>query len=211
MVGWGTQSIDVDRDGWLDLVILNGHLHDFQSANRPYRMRPQLYRGGPDGFRRELSQQSDGYWSQPALGRALVTLDWNRDGKTDLVAGDLEAPTALLENRSAGGRVLNLQLVGTDCERDAIGARVEIQIGQQKMVHWVTAGDGLLCSNQKQLSIGVGQAKQVDRVLVRWPTGNISESANVQTNAGYLVIESQDEWFEINRYEDALKSRSQGR
>lgn len=200
MVGWGTQSLDIDRDGWLDLVMLNGHLHDFQSANRPYRMRPQLWRGGPDGFRGELPMGSGDYWSRLALGRTLVTMDWNRDGRTDLVAGDLEAPIALLENRSTGGRQLNLQLVGTDCERDAIGARVEIQIGEQTLVHWVTAGDGLLCSNQQQLSIGVGQAKQVDRVSVRWPNGNTSAYSNVPSNAGYLVIESRDELFEISRY-----------
>ena len=196
-VGWGSQTADFDHDGWLDIAVLNGHVTDLTRRGQAYRMRPQLFRGSRTGFElaRPNSNDNKNYWSQPSLGRTLAMLDWNRDGRMDLVANHLDRPAALLENQTDINQKssIQLELVGTNSERDAIGATVHIQNGDESWSGWQTGGDGFLCSNQNQLHFGTGATKLVESLRVRWPSGTEQIFEAVKTNQSYLLIEGQDE------------------
>ena len=85
-VGWGTQAVDFDHDGWLDLAVLNGHVVDQSSMGRPFEMLPQLLKNEKDSFT-QIRTPPGSFWSKKSLGRALATIDWNRDNKIDLIAG----------------------------------------------------------------------------------------------------------------------------
>lgn len=122
-VAWGTQAADFDRNGWLDLAVLNGHLTDHRHLREPFEMRPQLFRGDREGFQSvEPSGTGNDYWGTATFGRTMAMLDWNVDGKPDLVANHLDVPVALLENRTRVANSVQVELIGVTSERDAIGA-----------------------------------------------------------------------------------------
>lgn len=209
-VAWGAQAVDFDHNGWLDLAVLNGHLVDRHSLAEPYRMPPQLFAGGEDGFELRSPSSSpsssassnelgSSYWERPTLGRTMAVLDWNSDGKPDLVCNHLDEPVALLENQTTGGNALQLELVGVDSERDATGAVVTVLCGDQRWTTWVLGGDGFLCSNEAYLDIGIGSNEQIDEVLVQWPSGASQRLAGMRPNHRYLMIENQDAAFDRSR------------
>jgi tetratricopeptide (TPR) repeat protein len=189
-VGWGTQAVDIDRNGWQDLVVLNGHVTNARKRGQPFEMRPQLFRGNADGFTlMEPNRASGQYWYDATLGRTLAVLDWNRDSKPDLIANHLDAPVALLENQTSGGNSIQFKLVGTKSERDAVGATLALTCGDQQWTGWLLGGHGFLCSNEQMLDFGVGSVAKIDRVEVHWPSGIIEEFANLDVNQRYLIVE----------------------
>ncbi|EMI19404.1 ASPIC/UnbV domain protein [Rhodopirellula maiorica SM1] len=195
-VAFGTQASDFDRDGWLDLAVLNGHVFDPVENNTPevpFRMPPQLFRGARGGFALDAqATEADLFWSTPTLGRTLAKLDFNRDGREDLVANHLDASLALLENQTAGGNWLRLDLVGVTSERDAIGAHVTVRQADDVWHGWVIGGDGYLCTNEPTVDFGVGDYSQVAEVKIQWPSGAQQVFTNVDTNQSYLVVENDD-------------------
>ena len=190
MVGFGTQAADLDRDGWLDLVVLNGHAVDRRSLGEPLQMQPQLFRGRSGRF--DAVPSDAPFWSTAALGRTLALVDWNGDGRTDMVANHLDQPSALLQNESTPGQWIRFELVGTTSERDATGANVTIRCEARTWTGWVTAGDGYYCSNQPHLDFGV-DAAHVDGVTVDWPSGRRQELTRLECNQTYLVVEGTGE------------------
>lgn len=193
VLGFGTQAADFDNDGWLDLAVLNGHVYDGRKAGVPFQMPPQAFQGSRDGFRLLDPASTGPYWQTPQLGRTLATLDWNRDGKVDLFANHLDLPVALLENHSAAENWVQFELVGTTSERDAIGAEVRIEIGEENWTGWQTGGDGLMSSNEAMIHFGIGAATLVERVDVRWPSGRTQQVANLAVNRRYLIVEGSNQ------------------
>ncbi|MEM9365822.1 MAG: FG-GAP-like repeat-containing protein [Planctomycetota bacterium] len=192
LLGFGTQALDVNSDGWLDLAILNGHIEDYSMLGHPFRMRPQLLLGGSEGFI-EAEVAGDGYFEQARLGRSLAILDWNRDGRIDLAAGHLGTPVALLENQTQPmGQWLQFRCVGTGCERDATGTRITVRTNRGDWCAWVTAGDGYLCSNEKVISVAIEASAMVEQVRMDWPDGVTQQLGALETGNRYLVVQGQD-------------------
>lgn len=172
VLGFGTQLLDVNLDGRLELFVSNGHIDDLRPYGRPFQMPAQLFR------RRERQfEQLDGavlgpYFQRNWLGRSVACIDWNRDGRDDLIVGHLGDDAALLTNATAdAGRSLSLRLFGVKSNRDAIGATVTARVGKQRIVRQLTAGDGYQASNERRLIFGIGRARQVDELVVVWPSG----------------------------------------
>lgn len=201
-VAWGTQAVDFDRDGWLDLAVLNGHVVNRHRPSQPYQMRPQLFAGGGNGFQLltpgELASSThanDNYWNRETLGRTMAVLDWNGDLKPDLICNHLDARTALLENRTAGGNGLQIELVGTESERDAIATEVTVVCGRDRFTSWRVGGHGFLCSNEPLLDFGLGSHGKIDEVLVKWPSGAQQSFSGIVPNQRYLLMENEEQPF----------------
>lgn len=193
MLGFGTQFLDANLDGRLELFVANGHLDDLTRFNRPYQMPPQLFAQRDDGRFVELTAAKIGpYFEQKWLGRAAARLDWNGDGREDLTVGDLFAPVALLTNTTAEtGKFLSLQLIGTASNRDAIGTTVEATIGTRKITRQLTAGDGYQCSNERRLTFGTGDVAQIDELRVRWPSGIVQTFPAIVVPSRLILREGQ--------------------
>ena len=193
MLGFGTQFLDADLDGELDLVVANGHVDDLQKLNQPYRMRPQFYRNSGGGRFVELPAKGLGdYFARELLGRGLARADLDRDGREDFVVSHLEQPASLLFNRTPKcGGWLAVRLVATSTTREAIGARVTVADGEWRRVHFLTAGDGYMASNQRQLVIGLGARDRVESLLVEWPSGESTTIKDVAANGELVIVEGR--------------------
>jgi len=198
VLGFGTQAVDFDNDGWLDLAVLNGHVFDGRIDDLPFRMQPQVMRGSEQGFVLQSHQEVGDFWTRKSIGRTLAMLDWNRDGRMDLVANHLDRPVALLENQSEAKNWIQLELVGTTSERDAIGAEVSIIANGERWTGWQTGGDGLMATNEQILHFGVSESDLVETIEVRWPSGSTQVFEDLPVNNRYLVIENHEEIFSSN-------------
>ncbi len=190
-LGFGTQAADFDNDGWLDLAVLNGHVYDARAESVPFRMLPQLFEGSRNGFQLHAPEEAGDYWNSKKLGRTLATLDWNHDGRIDLIASHLDQPISLLQNNSVVQNWLQVELVGTTSEREAIGAQIQIVAADERWTGWQTGGDGLMCSNEPLIHFGIGDVKQPVRIEVLWPSGLRTTLDDVPVNRSYLVVEGQ--------------------
>jgi hypothetical protein len=123
----------------------------------------------------------------------LALLDWNRDGRIDLLANHLDQPIALLQNESSAGNWLQLELVGVTSERDAVGAEVRVEADGKSWCGWQTGGDGLMCTNEAMIHLGMDDVTAVEKIEVHWPGGTTQVLESVQPNQRYLIIEGVDE------------------
>jgi hypothetical protein len=193
MLGFGTQFLDADLDGWSDLVVLNGHVDDETYRGIPFHMPAQFFRNVGGGKFAEVSADTLGPWfAGRYLGRGLARLDWNRDGLEDFAATNLDSPVALLTNRShRTGNSLRLTMHGVRSNRDAIGTTVRVQSRGREWVKQLTAGDGYESSNQRELVFGLMDAASADLVTIRWPSGATQQFRDVPTGKDHVVIEGR--------------------
>jgi tetratricopeptide (TPR) repeat protein len=191
-LGFGTQALDLDLDGTCELFIANGHIDDFRFRNEPWTMPPQLFTNSGNAHFTDVSALSGEFFQRPSLGRGVARLDWDRDGRPELVVVHQDQPTALLHNETPmGGRRLVLDLHGTVSNRDAIGARIEIQFGSIIRVHEICGGDGYFASNERRCVLGLGDTETVDRIGVRWPSGRTDEWTNIPAESRLTLIENR--------------------
>lgn len=194
MLGWGTEFLDVDLDGWLDLVVINGHLEDRRRFETPFRMPAQLFRNDGRGkFVAAVVENDDAWLQEPRLGRSLATLDWNRDGQMDLTVTSLDSPVALLiGDTESVGSFTQIHLIGVESERDAIGTKVVIEAAGLRQVYQLTAGDGFQACNQRRIHAGLGEASIIDRLTVSWPSGSVQEWEALKVDQEIIVIEGRE-------------------
>lgn len=196
VVGFGCQAIDYDNNGLMDIVVTNGHVENIGDTNSPFSQPHQLFANRGNQFSLMNADDPSGYFSAKHVGRALATLDYNRDGKQDYVVTHIEAESALLINRTKSPHHwLRVRLVGTESERDAVGARVKIETDSFTSVHWVTGGDGYLCRNEQALLVGLGESESIKRLTVTWPSGKTSRFSAINSDQSILVTENAEKVF----------------
>ena len=196
LVGWGTEFLDADLDGDLDLLVTNGHIPGHVREGEQLEMPPLCYRNSGLGQFTTVEQNQLGpYFTKNYIGRGLARLDWNNDGRPDAVITHLDSPLALLTNTTPKtGHHLVLRLVGIQSSRDAVGATVTARAEKQTWVVQLTAGDGYLVSNQKQLVIGTGHVTRLDKLTIQWPSGLEQDLGAVETDRTLKVLEGRGAW-----------------
>jgi tetratricopeptide (TPR) repeat protein len=192
-LGFGAQFLDADLDGDNDLAVVNGHVYDERHRGLPFEMAPQVFRNDGGGRFTELPAANVGpYFCGRYLGRALARIDWNRDGRDDLLVGHLDAPLALLTNcTSAAGHRLSIHLRGRESPRDPVGAVVRIRAGGRVWTSQLTAGDGYLAANERKLTFGLGPAARIEEMSVAWPAGQTQTFDDFAADAEIVVIEGR--------------------
>ncbi|MDA9857375.1 FG-GAP-like repeat-containing protein [Rubripirellula sp.] len=200
MLGYGTQWIDSDNDGTLELFIANGDIDDFTHQDRLFRQPAQFFRRRTDGRWIESDGAKLGdYFTKPRLGRSVATLDANRDGQTDLLVTHLFEPVSLLINETVtdNGQV-RFFLRATSSHPDAIGSEVKLLIDKTEQRQQLLAGNGFQCANEQCVSFGVGAADKAEKLVVKWPSGAIEAFGSVETGRDYLLVEGTGTAFAQN-------------
>ncbi|MCS6777222.1 MAG: CRTAC1 family protein [Chloroherpetonaceae bacterium] len=173
-VGFGVKWVDLDNDGWLDLPVANGHIHDNQELIdkfSAYRQPIQLFMNQQGRTFVERTAEAGPGFSTPAVGRGLAVGDLNNDGLQDLVVCDLEGPVRVLINRMTGtGNWVRVKLEGTRSNRMGIGAQVRVVAGGRTYLAEARTDGSYLSSNDPRVHIGLGKARP-ERLEVRWPSG----------------------------------------
>jgi enediyne biosynthesis protein E4 len=191
-VGWGTSLEDLDADGWLDIFVTNGHVDD--NIDQPYAELPGLWRNlGGDRFQ-YVAAGGGAYFAEPHVGRAVAFGDLDNDGAIDLVVTHKDAPAAVLHNDSCEHTTdrnawVQLNLVGTRSNRDAIGTRVELEASGRRLVRHLRGGKSYLSAHDLRLTIGLGAATSVERLTVFWPSGAVTTLEDIDVNSAYTIRE----------------------
>lgn len=198
-LGFGTQFLDADLDGWPDLIVTNGHVDDETARGVPLQMPTQIFRNVGKARFVEVPASQLGRWFQGKyLGRGLARIDWNRDGRDDFCVSTIDTAAALLTNQSVRrGRFLALKLVGTRSARIPIGARVHIQTGGRSIWKQLTTGDGYQASNEPRLLFATGSDEQVS-VVIHWPSGETATFSDVASDAEWLAVEGKSDLVRLN-------------
>ena len=183
-IGWGTTLFDYDNDGDLDIFVTNGST--FQELRQPEVLIPQadmLFRNNGDETFADVSQEA-GIAALPIrVGRGATFGDYDNDGDVDIFIVNNHAPPTLLRNE--GGNLsnwLHVKLVGTEANRDAIGAKIQVKTADQTQIREIYAGDSYMSFNSLIAEFGVGNATQIETLQVTWQNGEMQKLHNIPAN-----------------------------
>jgi hypothetical protein len=195
-VKWGTAFLDFDNDGWPDNIVTNGHVDDNRrKLNQPvdYEQIPLLFRNH-EGKRFKLSTKDVGpYFDQPHVGRGLAYGDIDNDGDIDIAINEKDRHAVLLRNDTpTKNHWVRLVLQGTRSNRDAVGTRVEVNLGSRKIYRQRKGGVSLESSHDPRLLIGVGEVTELPNITIRWPSDVVSAMDKVKVDQTYQVVEPKE-------------------
>lgn len=124
-------------------------------------------------------------------GRGLAILDYNEDGQLDVALRNYLSPAQLLRNTGGMNHWLQVQLVGTQSNRDAVGARIAIVAGGRTQVREVHCGSGFVSASSLVQHFGLGPVTHVDSLRVRWPSGAETQLVDLDVDRRLRVVEGE--------------------
>ena len=193
-LGWAAEFIDYDNDGWQDLFVANGHVHDnLEEIGQAgtYGQRNLLFRNSCDGTFSEISHQLGTGMGLEDVSRGSAFADYDLDGDIDILVTNSNSPPRLLRND--GGNTNNwliVKLKGKAGSTDAIGARVAVRAGGIYQTKEVRSGSGYLCQNEFKLHFGLGASTTVESIDIQWPGGGKQQVENTTVNQSIIITEA---------------------
>lgn len=172
-LGWGIHFVDVDHDGRKDVMIINGHVYPEIDKTQlgTYGQPRLLYWNVGSGLFKDVSAESGKGLTEGRPSRGSAVGDLDNDGSLEVVVVNLGGPPSLLKNFGAKKNWLMVKCAGTTCNRDAVGARVQVYIGKRRLSAEVQTGASYISQNDSRLHFGLGEDGTYDRIEVAWPGG----------------------------------------
>ena len=169
--GWGAAMFDCDNDGDLDMAMTNGIVVDLSTKEDHFNNdRMRLWRNRGDGTFDEVAQASG--MRDRRSGKALLTLDYDRDGDLDVLVVNTASEPVLYRNDTPDtGNWLRVVLEGVTSNRNGFGALVRVYAGGAVYVREYTCGSGFLSQDEAGEWFGLGDVLSADSVTVLWPSG----------------------------------------
>jgi enediyne biosynthesis protein E4 len=191
--GWGTRFVDVDNDGLRDLFVAQSHVLDTiekSTAYLKYKQTPLLMRNTGKGFV-NITATAGAPFNSPVAARGAAFGDLNNDGYLDAVIAVLDEAPLVLRNMGTANNWLGISLTGSKSNRSGAGARVTVtSLAGQKQIFDSSTGGSYLSSNDPRIVVGLGNARGVRSVEVRWPGGRVQTVANPQIDRYIRITET---------------------
>jgi enediyne biosynthesis protein E4 len=174
-LGWGTTFIDVDNDGWPDLLLVNGHVYpevDKQHLGSDYEEPRILYHNKRNGTFEDISANSGPGITRVRSGRGLAVGDLWNDGRMSAVVSNMNARVSLLVNQvRSPNHWIAFRTIGTKSNRDGIGAKIRLKAGDRILVDEVRSGSSYDSNSDLRVHFGLGANERAEWVEARWPSG----------------------------------------
>jgi hypothetical protein len=208
----------MDNDGWLDLLMSNGHVYpevDNSKADLKYAEHKYLYRNLRNGRFEEVTDKGGPGILENAPARGCAFGDYNNDGNMDIAVNCINAVPQLLRCDSTLNRNwIKIKLVGTKSNRSGIGSQVRVTattspIAERPLLQMeeLRSGGSYFSQNDLRLHFGLDQAKQADLVEVRWLSGQVDQFRNLDANHLY-VLEEGGKILKSDPLKPATKTKS---
>ncbi|MGA8043607.1 MAG: CRTAC1 family protein [Terracidiphilus sp.] len=204
-VAWGCGFIDYDNDGWTDIVQINGHVYpevDKYNFGETFKNPRLVYRNLGNGHFKDVSAEMGPGITERFSSRGAAFGDYDNDGGMDMLILNMNDIPSLLHN--VGGNRQNwikIKLIGTTCNRTAIGARVRVMTGKHVQMDEVHSGTSVMSQSDLRLHFGLGSAEIVDLIEVKWPTTQkVERFTNVKANQIITIREGSGTYvpFSLN-------------
>lgn len=195
-LGFGIDQLDADLDGNLDVAAANGHVYRNAQAfyGYPQGQEAQLFVGDGQCRFRDVSDKAGRYFREKLVGRGLAVCDFNNDGLPDLAFSHNSGPVKLLRNATATtNKGVRLELIGNgkSSNRNAVGARLEVEAGGRKLVRFVHGGGSYLSASDRRVVVGLGAAAKIDRATVIWPDGARQDFKDLAADCGWRLVQGR--------------------
>src|SRR5262252_5705799 len=192
--GFGAAWLDIDNDGWLDLVTVNGAVTQRVDARArqerfALQQRKQAFRNLGNGRFEDVTSRAGPAFAREEVSRGAAFGDIDNDGDVDLVVGNASGPLRLLLNTIGQRRHwIGLRLVGQDGRRDMLGARVAVTRSDGRTLWRRARSDGSYASaNDPRVVVGLGDSNGPVTARVIWPDGRTETFANLAIDQ-YMTI-----------------------
>jgi hypothetical protein len=192
-LGWGIQFVDVENDGHKDIIMVNGHVYpevERGPLNYKYRQ-PRLLYWNAGGKFKDLSNSSGAGISEPWASRGLAVGDLANDGSVEVVISNLDSRPSLLKNFGTKKNWLMVRCVGTRSNRDAVGARVYVYVGDRRLAGEIQTGASFLSQNDPRVHVGLGDDLNYQRIEVQWPGGKRESFSGGKANQIVVLTEGK--------------------
>ena len=196
LLGWGIAFLDIDEDGWPDLIMANGHVYpeiDRSPIGETYRQKTLLYRNLGNGKFADITSAAGPGFAPARPSRGLAVGDLDGDGRPEIVIVNMNEKPTVLKNMGPRQNAVALTLTGAKSNRSAIGARCSVATGSHKQMAEVSSGGSYYSQNSMTLYFGLGRAEQVDRLEIRWPSGETQTWSRVAANRTLAITEGRQE------------------
>jgi enediyne biosynthesis protein E4 len=197
--GWGLKFFDYDNDGNLDLILANGHPDDMVDeyhTHVTYREPLLLFHNTGTGLV-NVSEQGGPAFKKLWPARGLAIGDFDNDGGSDVLIGNSGEPPLLLRNLvGRKNNWLGIKLIGRKCNIDAVGARITWSFSGITRSRLKTGGGSFLSSHDPRVILGVGRARKIDWLEVKWPlpSGKVERFIEVPLNRYITISEGKGQW-----------------
>lgn len=183
-VGWSSSFIDFDNDGDVDLYKANGELKHL------YGQEDQLFENLDGEHFRDASVNLGAWFQEEKVGRGACFGDYDNDGDLDGYVVNLNGQGSFIRNNHGNeNNWIILHLVGTESNRDAIGALVKITAEGKQQTAVRRSTTGYLSQNDPRIHFGLAKADIVEKAEIRWPSGKIQVLENLEANRIIKITE----------------------
>lgn len=197
MSGWSNGIVDLDNDGWKDLVVARSNVLDnIGEISRHFRYAEpnSVFRNLGSGQFEDVSASAGADFIRPAPHRGLAYGDLDNDGRMDLVVTALGAPVSVFRNvTETHNHWILLKLVGTKSNRMGIGAQIRITTDNGRMLYnEATTSTGYAASSDPRVHFGLGSSRVMKEIEIRWPSGTRQLLHNVTADRILEVTEPRN-------------------